>query len=99
MPDRNIGPTSKVYHTWLISRIENEERAHLESYNQNELESMKNKVECMTNLLEQLLRAKNREGMSAQLLVGVPVAHILKTSQNLGADSITKQHFIPVAPV
>jgi hypothetical protein len=45
--------------------MENKERAHLESHYQNELEFMKNEVSRITNLLEQLLRAKNREGMSA----------------------------------
>jgi hypothetical protein len=50
--------------------MENEDSAHLESHYQNELEFMKNKVARMTNLLKQLLRSKNGEGMSVQPLVG-----------------------------
>jgi homospermidine synthase len=50
--------------------MENEDSAHLESHYQNELEFMKNKVTRMNNLLKQLLRSKNGEGMSVQPLVG-----------------------------
>jgi len=80
----NISPPSKVYHTRLRSRMENEERAHLESHYQNELESVKNEVARMTNLLEQLLKAKNREGTSTQPIIGAPAAYIQGTSQNVG---------------
>jgi hypothetical protein len=69
--------------------MENEERAHIESYYQNKLESVKNEVAHMTNLLEQLLKAKNGEGTSTQPIMGAPAAHIQGTSQNLGADSTT----------
>jgi hypothetical protein len=51
-------------------------RAHLESHYQTELESVKNKVAQLTDLLKQLLRAKNGEGTSAQPPEGAPVAHI-----------------------
>jgi hypothetical protein len=56
--------------------MENKDRAHLESHYQNELEFVKNKVARMINLLKQLLRSKNREGMSVQPLVGAPTTHI-----------------------
>nr|XP_034898165.1 uncharacterized protein LOC118036558 [Populus alba] len=39
--------------------MEHEERAHLESRYQSELESVKSEVSRMSNLLEQLLKAKN----------------------------------------
>ena len=70
--------------------MENEERALLESRYQSELESMKNEVARMTNLLEQLLRVKNREGTSVQPLIGAPTTHVPVASQNLGADSVTE---------
>jgi hypothetical protein len=79
--------------------MENEERAHLESHYQNELESVKNEVARMTNLLEQVLKAKNREGTSTQSIMGAPAAHIQGTSQNLGADSTAEQHFVPIDPI
>jgi len=53
-----------------------QKRAHLESHYQTELESVKNKVAQLTDLLKQLLRAKNGEGTSAQPPEGAPVAHI-----------------------
>jgi len=65
--------------------MENEERAHLESHYQTELESVKNEVSRLTDLLEQLLRAKNGEGTSAQQPEGAPAAHIPQASQNQGA--------------
>ena len=79
--------------------MENEERAHLVSHYQNELESVKNEVARMTNLLEQLLKAKNEEGTSTQPIVGAPAAHIQGTSQNLGADSTAEQHFVPITSI
>jgi hypothetical protein len=79
--------------------MENEERAHLESHYQNELESVKNEVARMTNLLKQLLKAKNGEGTSTQPIMGAPAAHIQGTSQNLGVDSTAEQHFVPIAPI
>ena len=56
--------------------MENKEKAHLESHYQTELKSVKNEVSRLTDLLEQLLRAKNGEGTSAQPPEGAPVAHI-----------------------
>jgi len=79
--------------------MENEERAHLESHYQNELESVKNEIARMTNLLEQLLKAKNGEGTSTQPIIGAPSAYIQGTSQNVGVDSTAKQHFVPIAPI
>ncbi|XP_011015726.1 PREDICTED: uncharacterized protein LOC105119299, partial [Populus euphratica] len=79
--------------------MENEERAHLESHYQTELESIKNEVSRLTDLLEQLLRTKNREGTSAQQLEGVPPAHIPQASQNQGANSANEQHFVPITPI
>jgi hypothetical protein len=79
--------------------MENEEKDLLESRYQSELESVKNEVARMTNLLEQLLRAKNREGTSTQPPIGAPIAHVPAASQNLGADSVTKQHFTLAIPI
>ena len=79
--------------------MENEERAHLESHYQTELESVKNEVSRLTDLLEQLLRAKNGEGTSAQQPEGAPTAHILQASQNQGANSANEQHFVPITPI
>jgi hypothetical protein len=79
--------------------MENEERAHLESHYQTELESVKNEVARLTDLLEQLLRAKNGEGTSAQPPEGGPVAHIPQASQNQGANSADEQHFVPITPI
>ncbi|KAL9354849.1 hypothetical protein Peur_052819 [Populus x canadensis] len=58
--------------------MENKERAHLESHYQTELESVKNEVARLTDLLEQLLRAKNGEGTSTQPPEGAPAAHIIR---------------------
>src|SRR3990172_3814505 len=79
--------------------MENEERAHLESHYQTELESVKNEVSRLTDLLEQLLRAKNGEGTSAQQLEGAPAAHIPQVSQNQGANSANRQQFVPITPI
>ena len=95
----NIGPLSKVHCTRLISRMENKERAVLESHYQSELESVRNEVSWMTNLLEQLLRAKNGEGTSTQPPIRASPTHVPRVSQNLGADSVTKQHFTPAIPI
>ena len=75
--------------------MENEERAHLESHYPTELEYVKNEVSRLTNLLEQLLRAKNGEGTSTQPPIGASSVHVPGVSQNLGADSVTGQHFAP----
>jgi hypothetical protein len=69
--------------------MKNEERAHLEAHYQNELEFMKNEVAQMTqmtSLLKQLLRAKNREGTSAQPPIETPAVHAPHTSWNLGTN-------------
>ena len=79
--------------------MENEERAHLESHYQTELESVKNEVSRLTNLLEQLLRAKNGEGTSTQPPIGAPSVYVPGVSQNLGADSVMEQHFAPAIPI
>jgi len=79
--------------------MENEERAILESRYQSELESVRNEVSRMTNLLKQLLRAKNGEGTSTQPPIGAPPAHVPGVSQNLGADSVMEQHFTPAIPI
>jgi hypothetical protein len=87
----NIGPTPKIHNTRSRARMENEERAHLESHYQTELESVKNEVSRLTDLLGQLLRAKNGEGTSAQQLEGAPTTHIPQASQNQGANSANGQ--------
>jgi hypothetical protein len=79
--------------------MENEERAHLKSHYQTELESVKNEVARLTDLLEQLLRAKNGEGTSTQPPEGAPAAHIPQASQNQGANSANEQHFMSIAPI
>jgi len=53
----------------------------------------------MTNLLEQLFKAKGGEGTSAQPSIDSPMSHISIASQNLGADSITEQNFVPAIPI
>jgi hypothetical protein len=53
----------------------------------------------MINLLEQHLRAKNGEGTSTQPPIGAPAAHVPGASQNLGANSMTEQHFVPAIPM
>ena len=52
---------------------------------------MKNKVAQLTDLLEQLLRAKNGEGTSAKPPEGALAAHISQASQNQGANSANEQ--------
>ncbi|KAJ6925557.1 hypothetical protein NC651_010063 [Populus alba x Populus x berolinensis] len=79
--------------------MEYEERAILESRYQSELEAVRNEVSRMTNLLEQLLRAKNGEGTSTQPPIGAPSVHVPGVSQNLGVDSVTGQHFAPTIPI
>ena len=79
--------------------MEHEERAHLESRYQSELESVKSEVSRMSNLLEQLLKAKSGEGTSAQPVTSSPVSHIPIASPILGADSVTEQHFAPAIPI
>jgi len=53
----------------------------------------------MTNLLEQLLKAKSGERMSAQPFTGSLASHIRIASQNLGANSVAEQHFVPAIPI
>jgi hypothetical protein len=79
--------------------MENEERAHLESHYQIELESIKNEVVRLTDPLEQLLRAKNGEGRSAQPPAEASATHIPQASQNQGANSANEQHFVPIIPI
>jgi len=74
--------------------MENEERAQLKAYYQNEIESIKGEVARLTDLLKQVLSSKNGKGIFAQPPVKTP-----STSQNLGADSTTEQHFVPIAPI
>jgi hypothetical protein len=53
----------------------------------------------MTDLLEQLLRANNREGTSTQPPIEAPATHIPQASQNLRGNSATEQHFVPITPI
>ena len=78
--------------------MENEERAHLESHYQTELESVKNEVSRLTDLLEQLLRAKKGEGTSARQLEGAPAVHIPQASQNQG-QTRPMNNFVPITPI
>ena len=56
--------------------MEDEERAHLETQYQGQLEGVWNDVERLTSLLEQLLKAKDGEGTSTQPDEAPPVAKI-----------------------
>lgn len=58
----------------------NNERTLLKSHNQNKLESIKNEVAWITNLLEQFLRSKNGEGTSTQPPVEALTTHVSYTS-------------------
>ena len=79
--------------------MENEERAQLEAHYQNEIESIKGEEARLTDLLEQVLSSKNGKGIFAQPPVKTLSIHVLGTSQNLGADSTTEQHLVPIAPI
>ena len=79
--------------------MENEERAHLESHHQTKLESLKNEVARLTDLLKQLLRAKNGKRTSTQPPRGAPTTHVPQASQNQGANSANEQHFMPLTPI
>jgi hypothetical protein len=46
-----------------------------------------------------VLSSKNGKGISAQPPIGASAAHVPTTSQNLGADSVTEQPFVPVIPI
>jgi hypothetical protein len=79
--------------------MENKEIAQLEAHYQNEIESIKGEVARLTDLFELVLSSKNGKGISAQLPVKAPLIHVPHTSQNLGANSITGNHFVPFAVV
>ena len=72
--------------------MEDEERAHLETQYQGELEGVQNDVARLTCLLEQLLRIRDGEGTSTQLDEAPPTAIIPLTSQNIGANTLNKHH-------
>jgi hypothetical protein len=71
----------------------------LEAHYQNEIESIKGEVARLTDLLEQVLSSKNGKGISAQPPVKTPSIHVPHTSQNLRANSITRNHFAPFVAV
>ena len=52
---QNIGPPARVYNIRIRKKIENKERAHVETHYQKELEDFKNNMAQMVNLLEQIL--------------------------------------------
>jgi hypothetical protein len=52
---QNIGPPARVYNIRIRKKIENKERAHVETHYQKELEDVKNNMAQMVNLLEQIL--------------------------------------------
>jgi hypothetical protein len=79
--------------------MKNEERAQLEAHYQNEIKSIKDEVARLTDLLEKVLSSKKGKGIFAQPPVKTPSIHVPGTSQNLGADLTTKQHFMPIAPI
>ena len=76
---------------------ENKEMAQIQAHCQKEIESIKGEVARLKNLLEQALSFKSRNGKFAQLLMEAPIAHVPYVPQNLGVDSATKQHFIPIS--
>jgi hypothetical protein len=59
---------------------------------------VKNEVSQMTNLLEQLLKAKSGEGTSTQPATSSPASHIPIASLILGTDSVAEQHSAPTIP-
>ena len=84
--------------------MENEERAHLETRYQRELENMKNDITRLTSLLEQALASKSGEDTSTQPAVATPsvstpTTPLVFTSQNLGANpSSFEQQFTANVP-
>jgi len=78
--------------------MENEKKAQIEAHYQKEIESIKGEVARLTNLLEQTLSFKNGKGMFAQPLVEASSTYVPHTSQNLGVDLVTRQHFIHFPP-
>jgi len=96
LPGWNLGPPLKVCYTW---KMENEERAQLEAYYQNEIESIKGEVARFTDLFEQVLSFKNGKGTSTQPPVKTSSVHVPHTSQNLGKDSVNGNHLVPLSPI
>ena len=63
---QNIGP-QRVYNTRLRARnMKDEEHAYREAHFQEELDSLKVSVACLTSLLEQALRNTSGEGPSTR---------------------------------
>jgi hypothetical protein len=61
--------------------MEDEERSHLETQYQGELEEVRNDVARLTGLLEQLLRIRDGEGTSTQPDEAPPASKIPVTPQ------------------
>jgi len=76
----NVGPSSKVYNTWLREKMKNEERAQIKAHYQKEIESIKGEVARLINMLEQALSFKNGKGMFAQPFVEALLAYVPYTS-------------------
>ena len=98
---RNIGPPARIHNTRQRTRMEQEqERSQSESQYQRELEGVRSDVAHLTSMLEQLLRARDGEGTSAQpdeapaAAAQIPVAPI-----NIGANTPTKQSPNPAWPI
>jgi hypothetical protein len=71
----------------------------LKAHYQKKIESIKGKVTRLADLFEQVLGFNNGKGTSAQPPMKTPLVRIPHTSQNLGANSVTRHHFIPFTPI
>ena len=71
----------------------------MKAHYQKKIESIKGKVTRLADLFEQVLGFNNGKGTSAQPPMKTPLVRIPHTSQNLGANSVTRHHFIPFTPI
>ena len=79
--------------------MENEERSQPEAQYQRELEGVWNDVAHLTSMLEQILRARDGEGTSAQLDEAPAAAQIPVSPINMGANTPKKQNPNPTLPI
>jgi hypothetical protein len=74
--------------------MENKERSYLK-----ELEGVWNDVAHLTSLLEQMLRARDGEGTFTKPGEAPPTTQIPVAPQNIGANTLNKQHYDPARPI
>jgi len=79
--------------------MENEERSQPEAQYQRELEGVRNDMAHLTSMLEQMLRARDREGTSTQPNEAPSAAQIPIAPINAGATTPNKQHPNPTWPI